>query len=330
MEQALVDIKVLDLTHYVAGPYCTKLLADYGADVVKIEMPGLGDGARRMGPFLGDDPHPEKSGLFLHLNTNKKSITLNLKSQTGVDILKKLVKEADVLVESFAPGVLDRLGLGYRVLEEINPALVKTSISNFGQTGSYRGYKATEIVLFAMGPHMITEGEPDLEPLRYPGYKSQYLAGTHAATATMGALFGSRTSGVGQEVDVSIIECLSSLPEGAAKLLRRVFSGEEGVRVGYRAEGLYPLGYYPCQDGAIHVFGITPSHWPRIVEWMGRPELADDPRFTDPHQRLENEGEFEVMFLDFLMDKTQSELFRTAQEHRLPVAPMNLINEVLD
>jgi len=177
---------------------------------------------------------------------------------------------------------------------------------------------------------MITEGEPELEPLRYPGYKSQYLAGTHAATATMGALFSSISTRLGQEVDVSIIECLSSLPEGAGKLMGHAFTGEEVVRVGYRAEGLYPLGYYPCKDGAVHVFGITGGHWPRIAEWMGMPELAEDPRFTDPVQRLENEGEFEVMFLGFLMEKTQAELFRTAQEHRLPVAPMNLISNVLE
>ena len=330
MKKALTDIKVIDLTHYIAGPYCTKLMADYGAEVIKIERPNLGDGARRMGPFFGDDPHMENSGLFLHLNTNKKGITLNLKSQTGVNIFKELVAEADILVENFAPRVMSSLGLDYNVLQDINPKLVKTSISNFGQTGSYRDYKATEIVLFAMGPLMITEGEPDLEPLRYPGYKSQYLAGTHAATATMGAFIGSQISGQGQEVDVSIIECLSSLPEGAGKIVRYLFSGEEGVRFGYRAEGLYPLGYYPCEDGAIHVFGITPSHWSRIAHWMGKPELAEDPRFTDPNQRLENQGEFEVMFLDFLADKTQSELFSSAQEHRLPVAPMNLISEVLN
>lgn len=329
MEQALTDIKVLDLTHYVAGPYCTKLLADYGAEVLKIEKPLGGDGARRMGPFHGDHPHPEKSGSFLHLNTNKKGITLDLKNRTGIRIFRELVKDADILVESFAPRVMPDLGLGYKVLEDINPKLVKTSISNFGQTGPYRDYKATEIVLFALGPHMITDGEPDLAPLRYPGFKSQYLAGTHAATATLGALFGSASAGVGQEVDVSIMECLSSLPEGAAKLMQYAFSGEEVVRTGYRNEGVYPLGYYPCKDGAIHVFGFTPAQWPRVAQWLGMPELLDDPRFTDPEQRPDNNGEFDVIFMEWLMDRTQAELFRTAQENRLPVAPVNLTSDVL-
>lgn len=329
MEQALSDVKVLDLTHYVAGPYCTKLLGDYGAEVIKIEKPGVGDGARRIGPFFGDDPHPEKSGLFLHLNTNKKSISLNLKTQTGIKIFKELVKDADILVESFAPRVMPRLGVDYKILEDINPGLVKTSISNFGQTGPYRDYKATEIVLFAMGPHMITEGEPDQPPLRYPGFKSQYLAGTHAATATMGAFFGSSLTGSGQEVDVSIVECLSSLPEGAAKLMGYGFSGVDGTRGGYRSEGTYPLGYYPCKDGAIHVFGFTPAQWPRVAQWLEMPELLDDPRFTDPVQRPAHHGDFDVIFMEWLMDRTQAELFRSAQESRLPVAPVNRIDDVL-
>jgi crotonobetainyl-CoA:carnitine CoA-transferase CaiB-like acyl-CoA transferase len=329
MEQALSDVKVLDLTHYVAGPYCTKLLSDYGAEVIKIERPGTGDGARRMGPFLGDDPHPEKSGLFLHLNTNKQGITLNLKTDTGIRIFKELVKDADILVENFAPRVMPDLGLDYCILEELNPRLVKTSISNFGQYGPYRDYKATEIVLFAMGPHMITEGEPDQAPLRYPGYKSQFLAGTHAATATMGAFFGGELTGAGQEVDVSIIECLSSLPEGAGKLMSYAFSGEEVVRTGHRNEGMYPLGYFPCKDGVIHVFGFTPAQWPRIAQWMEMPELLEDPRFIDPVKRPEHHDEFDVIFMEWLLDQTQQEVVRSGQENRIPVAPVNRIDDVL-
>ena len=137
---ALSDVKVLDLTHYIAGPYCTKLLADYGADVVKVERPGVGDGSRLLGPFPADVAHPEKSGLFLHLNTNKRGITLDLKSDAGKVITLSLAAEADIVVESFRPGVMDRLGLGYDLLRGAHPNLVLTSISNFGQTGPYRDY----------------------------------------------------------------------------------------------------------------------------------------------------------------------------------------------
>ena len=157
-QKALDGVKVLDLTHHIAGPYCTKLMADYGAEVIKIERPGLGDGARQMGPFYKNDPHPEKSGFFLYLNTNKKGITLNLKSTTGINIFKDLVREADIVVENFRPGVMARLGIGYDSLSEINPELVMTSISNFGQSGPYRDFNSTEIVADAMGGWMHVVG----------------------------------------------------------------------------------------------------------------------------------------------------------------------------
>ena len=132
---ALTGLKVLDFTHYVAGPYCAKLLADYGADVIKVEPPG-GDGARRLGPFSQDVPHREKSGLFLHLNTNKRGIVVDLKSDGAPDVIAPLVRWADIVVENFRPGVADRLGIGYRQLIGLNPDLIYTSISNFGQNGS--------------------------------------------------------------------------------------------------------------------------------------------------------------------------------------------------
>ena len=158
--QPLSDVRVLDLTHGISGPYCTKLLADFGADVIKVERPG-GDYARTLGPFPDDIPHPEKSGLFLFLNTNKRGIVLDLKTPDGVEMLKKLVRDADILVENFRPGVMSSLGLGYETLSAINPNLVMTSISNFGQTGPYRDFLATELTLFAMGGAMNRTGLQD-------------------------------------------------------------------------------------------------------------------------------------------------------------------------
>ena len=159
--QPLSDLRVIDLTHGIAGPYCTKLLADFGADVIKVERPGSGDYARHEGPFPQDVPHPEKSGLFLHLNTNKRSITLDLKTAQGAAVVKELVKNADALVENFRPGVMASLGLDYDTLSKINPNLIMTSISNFGQTGPYRDYIASEL-------DPVRNGRPD-ERLRLPG-----------------------------------------------------------------------------------------------------------------------------------------------------------------
>ena len=202
---ALSHVRVLDFTNQVAGPYCTKLLADYGADVIKVERPGMGDAARSMGPFPGDIPHPEKSGLFLHLNTNKRSVTLDLKSKAGKKIARQLAAEADLVVESFRPGVMDRLGLGFEELRASNPRLVMTSISNFGQTGPYRDYKSSDIMVYSMGGEMHSTGLEDREPVKLGANVVLYQAGSVAAVGSAGALFLSQDDGPGQRVDVSIL-----------------------------------------------------------------------------------------------------------------------------
>ena len=166
-DAALDGIKVLDLTHHIAGPYCTKLLADFGAEVTRIERPGTGDHARQIGPFVHDQPHPDKSLLFLYLNTNKHSVTLNLKHDTGKQILTTLVQDADLVVENFSPRVLPSLGLDYEALKRLNPRLVMVSISNFGQTGPYRDYKATDIASdnrIAPGNNVLSEHRFSLPP----------------------------------------------------------------------------------------------------------------------------------------------------------------------
>jgi crotonobetainyl-CoA:carnitine CoA-transferase CaiB-like acyl-CoA transferase len=160
-----------------------------------------------MGPFFKDEPHPEKSGLFLYLNTNKRSVTLNLETQTGVDILKELVRDTNVLVENFEPRIMPGLGLSYETLEEINHSLVMVSITPFGQTGLYRDFKATELTAFAMGGVMSLTGEPDREPLKSGGSQAQYQGGLHAFSAATVVAFGAMMNGLGQHVDISLMEC---------------------------------------------------------------------------------------------------------------------------
>ena len=206
-EQPLADIRVVDLTQGIAGPYCTKVLADFGADVIKVEKPVVGDYARRLGPFPEDKSDIEKSGIFLYLNTNKRGVTLDLKTQDGLASLKELIKGADILVESFKPGVMDKLGIGYDILKEINPDLIMTSVSNFGQTGPYKDYLASELVFTAMGSRMGASGLPDRYPLKLGGNHIQYQAGNSAAMATLFAWYGRTYQGLGgQQVDVSIFE----------------------------------------------------------------------------------------------------------------------------
>ena len=183
--QPLDGIRVIDLTHGISGPYCTKLLAGYGASVLKIERPDTGDYSRTMGPFPDDIPHPEKSGLFLFLNTNKQSMVVDLKQSQGTDIVKELVSTADLVIENFRPGVMDRLGLGQETLKSINRQLTFTSISNFGQTGPYKDYKASELTLFAMGGVMNRSGLLGRPPLKLGGNHVQYQAGNIATMASM-------------------------------------------------------------------------------------------------------------------------------------------------
>ncbi len=201
--QALSGVRVVDLTQLISGPFCTKLLADYGADVIKIEKPLGGDVARQVGPFFGDDPHPEKSGLFLHLNTNKRGITLNLETPEGRGIFRRLVEKSDIIVESFDRGYLDGLGLGYSALSSINPRLIMTSITPFGQEGPYKDYKGPDMVVFALSGLMSLCGDPDRQPVQISFPQSYLAASTYAAEGILIALYERACSGVGQEVDVS-------------------------------------------------------------------------------------------------------------------------------
>lgn len=314
-EGALSGVRVLDLTHYAAGPYCTKLLADYGADVIKIERPGEGDRARTRGPFFKDDPDLEKSGLFLFLNTNKKSMTLNLKTKTGTEIFTKLAKNAEAVVENFRPGVMAALGLDYSVLEKTNPKLVMTSISNFGQTGPYRDYKATDIVSLAMGGELYRIGEADREPVKFAGPQSQFHAGLVGAIATMSALYYAHSSGIGQPVDVSIMEAVLNIME--LSMSRYPYSGDVERRVG-DLQGNYPWGVYACEDGYISV-NADNRVWGKVASWIGMSELAQNPDYMTPDQRLARFEQLEAVFVPWFLEHKKDYIVSTGQALGIPV-----------
>ena len=324
-EGALADITVLDLTHHIAGPYCTKLLATYGAEVIKIERPGTGDPARQAGPFPGDVPHPEKSGLFLHLNTNKQSVTINLQHARGQALVRELVKQVDVVVENFAPRVLPALGLSYADLELLNPRLVMTSISNFGQTGPYRDWRAQDIVIYAMGGAMNLTGLPDREPLRLALNLMAYQGGNVAATATMTGVLGACRLGTGQHIDVSLFEVHAGcIDRRTTSLLGYQYTGEPGYREESVGLGVYPVGVIPCQDGYIQTL-VVPQNWERLLTTMGMPELNEDPRFADALTRLQQEQRpaFMAIFEDWLSRHRRYEAMAKAQAQRLPLTALN-------
>ncbi len=317
MEQVLSGIKVLDLTRYIAGPYCTKMLADYGADVIKIEKPGEGDPGRRLSPFYKDDPHPENSGLFMYLNTNKKSITLNLKEESGKTIFKQLLTDVDIVVENFSPRVMPSLGLEYETLEKINPRLVMTSISNFGQVGPYRDFKATEIVLDGMGGWSTIIGHPDREPLKPGGYQSQFVAGLFGAIATVTGYYGAVLSHVGQHIDLSIMDAVLFIQMN----LTSIYTYDNIIRKRYgNRVGPFPSGILPCKDGYIGAITVTAEKWPILCDWMGMPELVNDPRFVTATARAQNIDALDAIMISWLIEHDRDELFREAQKRGLPFA----------
>lgn len=322
----LSGVRVLDLTRYVAGPYCTKLLADLGADVLKVETPGRGDPARNFGPFPSDQPDPEKSGLFLHLNTNKRGITLNLKTETGRQILRHLLQTADVLVENFRPGVMHDLRLDYDSLALINPGLVMTSISNFGQTGPYRDYKAQDIVLQALGGLMVITGEPGRPPVKAWGYQAQYIAGLTAALGATCALHAREETGEGQHVDVSIMEAvLSIVPFLTTAYL---YFGSAATRKGSRGP-VYPTNLLRCKDGYVNVMVGTETQYQNMWAMVGRTEVLDDPDLQSWVGRFAHADKIDSALTPWLIERGKEEVYEISQLWRLPFSPVYTIGELL-
>ena len=332
-EYALSDIRILDFTHYIAGPYCAKLLADYGADVTKVERAGVGDGARRMGPFPNDVPHPEKSGTFLHLNTNKRSIELDLKTDAGRQTALALAARADAVVESFRPGTMDRFGLGYDELSAINPKLVVTSISDFGQTGPYRDWRGSELIFYGMGGELYSTGVREKEPLKLGGTVGLYQAGTIAAYATLGAIFAARDSDAGQHVDVSIMETQAgSIDRRMSMLLAYQYNGEISERTPLGAasgSGGYPAGVYPCADGFFQFTGGG-NYFPRALDMLDYPEELSGEEWLTPEAQADEGmgGLFDAVFYPWLMERGKEEIWERAQKSRVLSGPLNTMEDL--
>ena len=331
---ALSNIKVLDFTQLIAGPYCTKLLADYGADVIKVERPGSGDGARSLGPFPKDESHPEKSGTFLHLNTNKRSMTLDLKAAEGQRIARDLASQVDVVVESFRPGTMDRFGLRYEALSEMNPALTFTSISNFGQTGPYRDWRGSEIIFYGMGGELYSTGIAEKEPLKLGGTVGLYQSGVMAAFATLGAVLASKAEGIGQHVDISLMEVQAgSIDRRMSMMLAYQYNGEITGRTPLgeaTGSGGYPSGVYPCEDGFFQITG-SGKYFDRVRNMLGNPEELQGDEWLTPEAQAneEMEGLFEAFFYPWLLDRTKHEAWSQAQASRVLCGPLNTMGDYL-
>ncbi|MEE9284967.1 MAG: CoA transferase [Dehalococcoidia bacterium] len=332
-DRALEGLKVVEFGSFISAPYCGKLLADLGAEVIKIEPPKVGDEARRFGPFPGDVPHLEKSGFFIYLNGNKLGVTLNPSTATGFDIFTALVADADVLVENQQPGVLKALGLDYDRLSKVNPGLVMTSITTFGRTGPYRDYKGYDLTAWhGSGVAHRYVGEPDREPLRGAWYHADHWSAVAAAAATTIALAARDLTGEGQLVDISETDILATHLMGYQIVTLYHLTGEHEARAGVNAVRTgAPVGMYACKDGYVFIMPLELHHWHGLVRAMGSPDWALDPIFDVPsHERAEYAQEIDELMQPWFDERTKEEIFVALQAERVPCGPFYNAGDIVE
>ncbi len=318
-ETALGGVRVLELCKLVAGPYCTKLLADLGAEVVKVEPPGSGDPARHLPPFYHDEPDPEKSGLFLYLNTNKLGITLDVATATGREILLRLAKDVDVIVEDNEPGWMSRHSIGYDDLKAINPGIIMASIAPFGQTGPYRDYRAHHLNVFHSGGegYLTPGGIDNMErpPLKVGNLVGEYDSGLNAAIAILGALYRRKRSKQGQYIDISKQESVMSLNR-----LDLPRWANEGEIINRSKLGVPYGGALPCRDGYTVLVTWEGEQWDSLVGFMGEPEWARDERFGSYASRYRNGELINALLTEWTVNHSKDELYHGGQAAGVPFA----------
>jgi len=328
MAGALEHLRVLEVGDLVGAPYAGKLLGDLGADVVKIERPGTGDRARQRGPFPGGVSHPEKSGLFLYLNANKRGITLDLTTPAGQAALDRLALGADLLIHNVHPTDVPAHGLEYARLAAVNPRLIVAGISPFGATGPHAHYRGPDLVTWSAGGVATLNGDParpDLPPLRVPGDQSGYQAALNAAIASLGSVFARLTTGRGEFIDVSAQESVAAILELTFEYWP--YTGLIASRLG--AKPIQPLCFMECRDGWIFVCAIEEHQWKQFVEIMGRPEWAEMELFENRLARGANFDALQVFLQEWCRDQSVHELYEQAQRRRVPFAPVSTMGDLL-
>jgi len=329
-DKALWDLKVLEFGNLVSAPYCGKLMADMGAEVIKIEAPGIGDEARSKGPFAQDKPGLERSGLFTYLNTNKLSITLDPKTYLGKRIFKDLVKDADILLENHPPTFMEELGLTYNILEKINPRLIMTSITPFGQTGPHKDYKAYELNTYnGCGYGYVSTAcitEPVMPPVKAGGRQTEFGVALSASVATMCAVHARDEIGGGQHIDISIQEIMAGQYESVIEH----WTLAENEMGGVTNPIIQPITPLECKDGWIFLMCVEDDQFDRMVEIMGNPEWAENELFQDRFLRAEYADALVPLLTDWTMQYSKDEIFKMCQEARIPVGPAYSSEDVVN
>ena len=324
MERAnrpLAGVTVLDFGQVYQGPYASLLMAQAGADVIKIEPP-QGEPLRRRAP-------PGKSTTFpiAMLNSNKRAITLNLKHERGRALLFRMAEKGDVLLENFAPGVMDRLGVGWSVLREINPRLIYASGSGYGLSGPDRDNLAMDLTIQAVSGLIATTGFADGPPVKAGPAVVDFLSGIHLYAAVVTALFERAQTGKGRLVEVAMQEAAYATLTSSLEAYWQ--SGKVPPRTGNASHGRVPINVYPTNDGYIAMNLAVEEHWHSLLKAMGREDLRDDPRFNSPAARLAHRGETDALIAAWTKTLGKMEIFAVAKRHRIPLAPVRDVNEVM-
>lgn len=319
----LDNLKVLDLTRVLAGPYCTMILGDMGAEIIKVERPKTGDDSRAFGPFINDE-----SAYFMSINRNKKSITINLKEEKGKKILKELVKASDIIVENFKPGTMEKLGLGYDVLKEINPGIIYCAISGFGHTGPYSKRPAYDAVVQAMGGLMSITGQEDGKPTRVGSSIGDITAGLYGAIGILRALNKKNKTGMGEMIDVAMLDCQVSILENA--IARYVVTKEVPKPKGNRHSSIVPFETFSTKDGELMIAAGNDKLWKSLCKCIEREDLIDDNKFKTNPDRNANYNELKIILHEALIEKTTAQWQKILDASGVPNGPINTIDKVLE
>ncbi len=322
MAKALEGVRVLDFTQYLSGPHCTSVLCELGAEIIKIEMPGKGEPERQAMPKT---PQGE-SYQFFSYNRGKKSVTLNLKSPKGVEIARKLAAKADILVENFAPGGMERLGLDYEGICKINPKIIYASISGFGQTGPRRNDVSYDVVAQAMGGLMSVTGYPDGEPLKAGISLGDYMGGYNGALAILAALHYRSVTGEGQSIDISMQDGIWAMvfPDRANYFDTHIVP----KRIGNKLSSSAPFGAYNAKDGYVVICTITDPQWHKVLQAMGREDLIGEQRFATRENRTKNMEEVDGLVQAWCKEKTVEEVFAILKKFGVPCSPLPSFDQV--
>ena len=328
----LPPYRVLDLSG-PEGVFCGKLLADYGADVVRVEPPS-GDPSRSRGPFVDDQEGPDRSLYFLFYNTNKRSVTLDLHSDRGRELFRRLVADADVVIESHPVGYMDSLGLGYEALRQVNPGIIVASVTPFGQTGPWKDYGSSDLIVLAASGFMQITGEPDGPPMRQGNDQSHFPGAQFAAASILAALYHRDLGGgEGQYIDVSLQEALITYYTDAHPALAHMMLGENVTRVGATSTLVIPLGAYPSADGWISAGIITPREWDTLAQWIyevtGNEEVLNEAYQGGNQDRAPYNDVITALVIDFTTRYTSEYLFHEGQRRNLVFIPVNTVSDLL-